>query len=214
MTVPTRLLLSVLLVGLTGSNAVIRADDEAPPRRSLNARLLEKLLGPADGNVSSEDDPAEQTLKTMHDVKERLDRRDVGKQTQAQQRQLVEHLDALIKNIRQGQGGRRSIAGPPRTRPQPPGTEGKPSTGGTSGESGRRKQGPADEATDEVGRSEAEAARLRQHRRLVKEVWGHLPPTLRQKMMNAYDEKTLPKYSDLVRRYYEALAEPRDSRSK
>ena len=214
MTVTTRLLLSALLVGLAGSSGVLHADDERSAKHTRNARLLERLLGAAGDKAPSEDDAAQQTLKTMHEIKERLDRRDIGKQTQDQQRQLVEHIDALIKNIRQGQGERRSIAGPPRTRPQPPGTEGKPSAAGTSGGSGQRKQGPADEATDEVGRSEAEAARLRQHRRLVKEVWGNLPPTLRQKMMNAYDEKTLPKYADLVRRYYEALAEPRDSRSK
>ena len=43
--------------------------------------------------------------------------------------------------------------------------------------------------------------------RLAKDVWGHLPPQLRQELLNVYSEKYLPKYEDMVRRYYEALAD-------
>lgn len=43
--------------------------------------------------------------------------------------------------------------------------------------------------------------------RVVKDVWGHLPPHLRDQLLNVYGEKYLPKYEDLVRRYYEVLAE-------
>jgi len=43
--------------------------------------------------------------------------------------------------------------------------------------------------------------------RLAKDIWGHLPPQLREELLNVYSEKYLPKYEDLVRKYYEALAD-------
>lgn len=50
---------------------------------------------------------------------------------------------------------------------------------------------------------EEEAAR----QRMAKDVWGHLPPGVRQELLNIFSEKYIPKYDDQVRRYYEALAE-------
>ena len=43
--------------------------------------------------------------------------------------------------------------------------------------------------------------------RMVRDVWGHLPPALRRELLNVYQDKYLPKYDDLVRRYFESLAE-------
>lgn len=41
---------------------------------------------------------------------------------------------------------------------------------------------------------------------VVKEVWGHLPDKLRQQVTQYYKEQFMPKYSDLLRRYYSSLA--------
>lgn len=43
--------------------------------------------------------------------------------------------------------------------------------------------------------------------RVVKEVWGHLPPNLRQKMNQYYQEQFMPRYSDMLKQYYAELAE-------
>lgn len=43
--------------------------------------------------------------------------------------------------------------------------------------------------------------------RVTKEVWGHLPPTLRQKMNQYYQEQFMPRYADLLKQYYRDLAE-------
>ena len=43
-------------------------------------------------------------------------------------------------------------------------------------------------------------------RQAVKDV-GHLPPHIREAMLNSVSEKYLPKYEDLVKKYYEDLAE-------
>jgi aspartate aminotransferase-like enzyme len=42
---------------------------------------------------------------------------------------------------------------------------------------------------------------------LIKDVWGHLPPHVREAMLNSMSEKYLPKYEELVKKYYEALAQ-------
>ena len=42
---------------------------------------------------------------------------------------------------------------------------------------------------------------------LYKDVWGHLPDRMRQEMDLYYREKFMPRYSELLRRYYAALAE-------
>jgi hypothetical protein len=44
---------------------------------------------------------------------------------------------------------------------------------------------------------------------LYKDVWGHLPDRLRQEMDLYYREKFMPRYSELLRQYYAALAEQR-----
>jgi hypothetical protein len=42
---------------------------------------------------------------------------------------------------------------------------------------------------------------------VAKDVWGHLPPKLRQQMAQYYQEDVMPKYAELLRLYYSSLAE-------
>src|SRR5262245_25338841 len=49
---------------------------------------------------------------------------------------------------------------------------------------------------------------------LYRDVWGHLPDRLRQEMDLYYREKFMPRYSELLRQYYAALAEQRKKRSE
>jgi hypothetical protein len=42
---------------------------------------------------------------------------------------------------------------------------------------------------------------------VAKEVWGHLPPRLRQQMAEYYKEDVTPKYAELLRLYYSSLSE-------
>ena len=80
---------------------------------------------------------------------------------------------------------------PPNQPAKPgPGKPGAgPATGGTPG--GPAPQTPAPPAEDAV----------------AKQVWGHLPERLRQEMNQYYKEQFMPKYGDLLRQYYGALAE-------
>ncbi len=76
------------------------------------------------------------------------------------------------------------------------------------------KEKPQD-SDDRMDKRRESAAELARRTNLIKDVWGHLPPALREKMLNIYSEKYLPRYEELVRRYFEALAEQgRQTRSR
>jgi hypothetical protein len=49
---------------------------------------------------------------------------------------------------------------------------------------------------------------------LYKDLWGHLPDRMRQEMDLYYREKFMPRYSELLRQYYAALAEQRKKGSE
>jgi hypothetical protein len=42
---------------------------------------------------------------------------------------------------------------------------------------------------------------------MLKDIWGELPPRLRQQMMQSSIEKFIPKYELLIEEYFKALAE-------
>ena len=42
---------------------------------------------------------------------------------------------------------------------------------------------------------------------LYKDIWGHLPETLRQEMNQYSREQFMPKYNDLLKQYYATIAE-------
>ena len=67
-----------------------------------------------------------------------------------------------------------------------------------------------EERHDQVPPKSEEATKRRSD---ANDVWGHLPPTVRETLQKSFNERYLPKYEELVRRYYESLAEKRrDSR--
>ena len=41
----------------------------------------------------------------------------------------------------------------------------------------------------------------------VKDIWGHLPETLRQEVDHYYRDRFMPRYRDLLQEYYGRLAE-------
>jgi hypothetical protein len=73
--------------------------------------------------------------------------------------------------------------------PMPQANAGNPANPGAGGSQAKAKPDlPLDEA-------------------ITKQVWGHLPERLRQQMSQYYRERFMPKYGDLLRQYYAALAE-------
>jgi hypothetical protein len=46
------------------------------------------------------------------------------------------------------------------------------------------------------------------------DIWGHLPPQLREELLSTYGDRMLPKYEQLVNQFYEALSNQGDSKKK
>lgn len=93
----------------------------------------------------------------------------------------------------------------------PEGTSDGP--GQTTGQSTNQ---PADQADAEARlREQSRFAQLKQEERerLMKEVWGKLPLRIRQKLLNASDEKYLPEYEERIQEYFRKLSAP-ESRSR
>lgn len=71
----------------------------------------------------------------------------------------------------------------------------------------QRDREKSPETSEQQRLKKTEKTQQERQQEMVKDVWGHLPPNVRAELLNVFSEKYLPKYEDLVRRYYEALAE-------
>lgn len=195
-------------------------EEKAKP--SLTDRFLEELNGKAQEQAEN---PLDAIVERMRAAQQRLLKTETDKETRELQTQIVKGLDELIEKLKnqpppksnQNQQppppmGDNDQNMPPRGSAQP-----KPQNSEKQG-SGAEKQQPGAASNQSQGEksrqssnpagqqrlsAEEEAAR----QRMAKDVWGHLPPALRQELLNVYSEKFLPKYDELVRKYYEALAE-------
>ena len=70
------------------------------------------------------------------------------------------------------------------------------------GEKSREAQDSSKQTREE--RKAAQEAARRQ--KLEMDVWGHLPPHLREELLNTYGDRMLPKYEKMVKQFYEALS--------
>jgi hypothetical protein len=85
---------------------------------------------------------------------------------------------------------------------QPQGGRPQPQRGG----SGSREK--ASDSSGQPGTGGANAARQPdQLSDVVKDIWGHLPETMRQEVDHYYRDRFMPRYQDLLREYYQRLAE-------
>lgn len=64
----------------------------------------------------------------------------------------------------------------------------------------------SEDAQRRVARREGKGPPRRQDS--FSDVWGHLPERVRDRLMNLKGDRYLPKYDDLIRRYYESLTQP------
>lgn len=179
-------------------------------------------------------DELDETVEAMREVSRRLDKLNLTDETEQLQTGIVTNIDALIEKLRNtppppsssnssdqsnpdqsDQNSSQDQQTGSKQQPQqtPQKQQGADSTSG--GAAPQPQQGKSGESSEENLRQARErAATLARRRALVDEVWGHLPPAMRERLLNVGSEKLLPKYEELIRRYYEALAEPERTGSK
>ena len=212
---------------------------DPPKEPSLLDKLSNELLKEVDDNSSQpkpeqKADKFDRVAKGMRSASEKLDGKETGDETTKIQEQVIRDLDELIKQLqnpppnggggggggggssKSGGGGtsRQQRAGGRGGKGQPQGGTPKQPAQGNGGEQGGKERKDAegsDERTDSERKAAAEAARKK---KLEIDVWGHLPPHLREQLLNTYGERMLPKYEQLVKQFYEALSEQSESKPR
>jgi hypothetical protein len=152
--------------------------------------------------------PVKAIVDGMQNAGVRLKQGDTGTGTRTIQEKVVNDLQKLIDEAKSKS----------RRRQQQQKSESKPNQGSQNQSDSQQKSGSdaasgAQPASGQPGRksgmgkpavTEKRPAGLPQ-RPLLREVWGHLPPALRERVPSDFHEAILPAYDDLVRRYFESL---------
>ena len=167
----------------------------------------------------------ERLHKQLQTARQGLDNRQTGAETQAAQRAAIQELDQLIATAKSAAADGSNSEGDSSGSPQPEAQPGEPvstpavgnsqaipsaGNGSASGKPQANRDGKAEDSSerqrDRHGNATATLPAL--HADLIRESWGHLPPRLRDQLLNAGGDRTVPQYDPLVRRYFESLAAP------
>ena len=173
--------------------------DQEPEKRKSN-ELKQKAL--------TQKLSVEPIIKEMKRAGKLIENQQTGQETQKIQKQVIQDLQELIhlmesapKTVTQSrsQNNNQKPDSKQQSKQQKEGT-GKQNQQQAS-------QGPARDSSERKETGQVTPGALSDRNTYIKDAWGHLPPAMRQKLLNVYTEKFLPQYEDQVRRYYEALAE-------
>lgn len=203
-----------------------KADKKDEPRESEPVTRQEE-----------EKEVLERVVQNVHKVGQRLAKNDLGEATQQTQRDILKDLDSLIERNEnpppQGGGGggggdaqqdqqqqngqqgsasksKNQRSGSKSARRQRRGSRsGSQQRAGKDGKSGTQQAGGKNGANGNGGGGGNRDDRaLNKNADQYKDTWGHLPQTLRAQM-DAYSnpQPFMPKYDDLIKRYYRTIAE-------
>ncbi len=188
-----------------GKQPSVQQPSEKPrgSESDLDRQLRDRLREGEDlGEKSS--DPFLTASRRMRTVEERIGQKDIAEATQRMQQQIVSDLALLIEQAKQQcSGGQCNNPGAAK----PGGKPGGGKKGGTGDNAGTKRS--AKESTERIGKSAAAEAELEALKTMLKEVWGQLPPKLREQMQSGMAEQFLPQYEALIEAYYKRLAEDR-----
>ncbi len=182
---------------------------------------------PTRGMGASAPNPVEPIVKQMKAAQTRLKEGNTGSETREIQQQVVRDLDKLIDAASRQSGSPNHSSGKPQSgqksgdekSPQnPEGVSPPPSQSAQRGEGEGASAKAGGSAPGKQGGTRTRKAiqtrvTMPGDRSLVREVWGHLPPAMREHVRVDFSETVLPAYDELVRRYFEALLEESPQRS-
>lgn len=191
-------------------------------------RELIKSLGGDKGTADAKgDDALDRAIRGMRDAGRRIEEEELDGETHDIQEKVVAELDELIRQLKrrpppsqqnkpqnedqqdqQNQKQNKKQQQPQNSAQQKQKSQQK--QGGSKQQQSKGEQSKEEksqESSDKLRNEKTKTAEEQRREKLDRDVWGHLPPSLREKLLNVSSEKFLPKYEEMVRSYYEALAE-------
>jgi len=234
---PAVLLAALVAAGIIGVDAEAPPDPASNPTKTSRIDrsddLIDQLFAPAEGGgskpsapkdragdldsklrrelgeaaISETENPLLEIGRQMRSAERLIRGAESGPRTQRIQEQILADLDALIRQARSRSNAESESQAAPKVaqrqsvpQPEPKAAPGKPDP-----ESVADRGAPADQSDPE--RPDMEAMK-----NLLKQVWGELPETERNQMLQWVGEEFLPKYERLIEQYFKRLAEesPRD----
>jgi hypothetical protein len=222
-----------------GADKPAPGDDKEPkPARRLEDKP--KSDDEADEPQVPQEDEQEvlaRVSKNMRASEERLGNKELGDGTRQVQRDIVKDLDELIRQSQsdspppqgqQGQGGGAQQPKQGQRQPQAGGAQserrqrqarraqrrGQRNRAGQRGNARQQNQPtPSEQASNNPGGGNGgKKGEMNKIPDLYKDIWGHLPETMRAEMDAYAREKFMAKYEELIKRYYDRAA--RESRSR
>ncbi|QDU44480.1 hypothetical protein Mal52_29620 [Symmachiella dynata] len=195
------------------------AEPKASPRDEAIDKELEESLLPEDAQQQP-GEVLDRAVNQMRDVSQRIEAGQPGQETQQLQQKVLDDLTQLIELLQN-----QPPPPPPNPNNQPPPPQNdkkpqpKPDTTQQQKDQQQKQQEqqkterrPQDgqETEERFDKSKAEKARAEAARkRMLKDIWGHLPEAIRNRLLNNFSEEYLPKYAPEVRKYYEDLGQRR-----
>jgi hypothetical protein len=170
--------------------------EDADPAEGPDTAGLEELTEPNPADVF------QQAIEEMGQAADRLDARDLSLSTQRVQESVIRKLELVIEAAGQ-QGGGGGQGQPQSGRQQDQGSQGnqgQPAQGG-SPQGSQPNQGTPTTGSPMAPQSNAQA--LEEYRR----EWGHLPPRVRDELLQALQERFSSVYRRMTEQYYRRLAE-------
>jgi len=189
-------------------------DPKKPPRRGtekntpLSQRridawndLLEQEL--AEAAVDEVQNPLLGIARSMRLVEGLIDENESGEKTQQIQAEIITDIDSLLKRAKKKcQSCASQCQSVAQRKPTQQPKKSKPKEGSTSSK-------PATMSNVKPGQGEGQMPDMAEMMAVIKQVWGELPEKERQEMLQTSVEEFLPKYADMIERYFRRLAEDR-----
>lgn len=172
-------------------------------------------------NVDPQQKQLQKVVSQMQDVWKKLSQGKTGAENQGIQKQIIAKLERLIEILTQQQS--ESTQRPnPTYSPQRKNSKSKlnPKSTGKSSKAGASAGNPGSQSKTKIKNGEPSQkqhnmqTRIAERKKLIDAVWGHLPESIRQRMLNqTNDSKFLMQYREQIKRYFESLAtDPRKNR--
>jgi hypothetical protein len=223
--------LTILVIGFCSSDPLAAApkpavDDDVPvaegpadePAKSKEESAPgedDELLRAIEAQKAAEEevDRLERAIEGMRSAQKRIGASDTSSQTQKIQERVVQDLEGLLALLKKQQSRQSSSQQNSNQKQDDQKNQRQKMEKGRNDPQNSKSQGDRrndDKSADSQERTDAARAKAAEDARraqMLKDVWGHLPPHVREAIRNALRDNYLPKYDDLVKKYYEALAE-------